>query len=327
MQATRFTFALVCLLGTLATQTVAVNATGALTCVATSTANGTTTQSLPPGSPLPNGTTISTQTMSSATIGLALNVSATVRARYSIAESSFAFHFWTTPPYDNGSSSTACGTVLAVSASQPMSALLRVTWTHSVDGPLNGSTSAAIDIGNDGVREWQANDSSPSPMQTTFVLALGPTPTLIGTQSGTAAYATYPFIGTTSSSQLVLDIEARPPRCTASSYATPCGLSLSMTDAGGGILTFAPTLGNPAPGNPIALALGLQPQATPLPFGSNCMLVVVPLATALSLTGPSPPSWTLDGSAPIGPYTFDVQVLHLDAGQLLGSNGLQVSCQ
>jgi hypothetical protein len=101
----------------------------------------------------------------------------------------------------------------------------------------------------------------------------------------------------------------------------------AVTDTGGGLLQIAPALASSAPGDPVALVLGLQPQSAPLPFGSSCVLSVVPTASLISIVGTGPVSWTLDAHGPIGPFAFDLQVLHLDAGRLFASNALAVSCQ
>jgi hypothetical protein len=37
--------------------------------------------------------------------------------------------------------------------------------------------------------------------------------------------------------------------------------------------------------------------------------------------------WNCDAHGPIGPFVFDAQVLHLDAGQVFASDALQVNCQ
>jgi len=336
MQSLRHASAIAALLASAAAQTVTATATGSISCSATTLAGGATTQSLPPGSPLPNGTSISTQSLSSVSIGVLLNPAPGTAARYSISESSTAFAN-TYPPFSSGSSNTSCQTVLALTANPPAVLRLLCTWTHSAGGPFSGTYgSVAVDIGNDGTADWGPSPYAglPGPnagltAQATFFVLAGATPTLIGTNSQTGAFNIGGGLssGGTWSSQLVIDVSpSPPPRCSATAYSTECGATLTMMDLGAGSMQFTGAI-NFYTGDPALLVLGLQPQTAPLPFSANCSLLVVPFATLYSANG-SP--WLLGPPPPLpGNWTFDVQSLHFHApGSLVfASGGLQIICQ
>jgi hypothetical protein len=264
-------------------------------------------------------------------INLATSPTPTVLAWFAVRESSNAFMGSYYPTNNYGSSSTSCAVVMSVTAPQPMWALLRATWAFSPPVPLFSPTQLTftLDYSNDGVLEFSGNGSASSPQQISRLVLLGPTPTLIGATSSTGCAPNILGLNSTSicSSQWMLEVLPVPARCTAASYGTACGSTLSLTDTGGGMLQIAPALVNSAPGDLIALVFGLQPQNAPLPFGSSCVLSVVPAVALLSTVGTGPVSWTLDAHPPIGPFAFDLQVLHLDAGNLFASNALAVSCQ
>ena len=288
----------------------------------------TVTQSLPPGSPLTNGTSVASG-LSSVSISLATSPSPTVLARFTVTESSNANITVSYP----ASSSTSCAVVMSVATLQPMWAQLRFTWNFSVSvlgtPPWSTVLAFSVDYGNDGIVEFTGNASAPSPQYTGQVVLLGPTPTLIGVNSATGTLPNIfsPYSTSTVSSQWMLEVLPVAARCLPASYGTPCGSTLSLTDTGGGILQIAPTLASSAPGDPVALVFGLQQQITPLPFGSSCVLSVLPAVALISILGTGPVSWTLDAHAPIGSFAFYLQVLHLDAGNLYASNPLAVSCQ
>jgi hypothetical protein len=310
------TFLLCCLSGSLLGQSVTATATGSISATAT-TPNAT--QSLPPGSPLPNGATVSALNLASVLIGIASNPTPSILARYSIAEVSTAI-------YPSGSSTTAA-TVLALTSAAPVQALLRVTWTHNYGSADVGTMSAAIDIGNDGSIEWQEPGSEPSPLDVTFAVTLGPTPTLIRTVSSTASSSLLLYIQSCYS-QLEITVEPQP-RCIASWLSATCGAALGLRDAGSGLMTLTPAIAHNPLNDPVLLVLGTQLQTTTLPFSSPCPLAIAPSADVLAFVGPAPlPSWLLDGTRLIGPFAFYAQVLSLHGGSLLlVSNPLSVSCQ
>jgi hypothetical protein len=328
MKSTLHAFVIAVLLSSASAQTVTATATGFIACSESTTASGTMTQSLPPGSPLPNGTAIATS-LSSVFIGLLLNPAPGTAARYSISESS-SVYVTSYPPFHNDSGATSCQTVLALTANPPT--LLRVlcSWTHSPTALFlpPGTGSVIVDIGNDGTLDWQPDVRSGLTTQATFFVFAGATPALIGTRSNT--YANYFPLGAiaTWSSQLVIDVSpSPPPRCTATSYSTACGAALSMMDLGAGSMQFTGEVLYAGTRSAAMLVLGLQQQTSPLPFSANCFLLVVPFATSYSANG-SP--WLLGPPPPLpGTWTFDVQTVHLGLAlsQLVASNPLQVTCQ
>src|SRR5262245_31528544 len=203
MQSTCCTFAITVLLASAAAQTVTATATGSIACSATTIPGGQTSQFLPAGSPLPNGTAISTS-MSSVSIGLVLNPAPGTAARYTISESSSEFTILT--PSSSGGSNTSCQTVLALTANPPTLLRLLCSWTHSA-APVAGTGWLAVDIGNDGTTDWRASPSPGLTTQATLFVFAGATPTLIGTNSGTVAYNLFPTSSSSTwSSQFVIDV-------------------------------------------------------------------------------------------------------------------------
>ncbi|HLQ37297.1 MAG TPA: hypothetical protein VK348_05835, partial [Planctomycetota bacterium] len=141
------------------------------------TGSAVTSQSVPPGTVLTNGLTLSVGgggaglPHSSMVVSLQQGGSPFLAIRYAISELADA-------GATTATSSTATGqSRLSVTASQTIQAEVRVRWTHVTPPFQTGpTTDMRVDIGDDGSVEFFGLYFDPSPLTGAFPVQLGPTP-------------------------------------------------------------------------------------------------------------------------------------------------------
>lgn len=293
--------------GALPAQGVSPAAVAATDLVVTASAGfGAQTQSIPLGTPLFDGSSVTANVF-----GL---VQATIRVVMPAAPSATLYRLECSATSPGSPTSSFVGdTLLTLTAAQPTAADLMLTCAPSGLGLTSGS----IDVGNDGSREVSTQSGI---LQRNVQVLLGPAPLPVRTSMSGIGLESF-------SAALVLQIGVREILSAGvTSYLAGCGPTITVTPTTTSSMRVA--VASLPPAGIAFVVVGLARANRTLPFG-GCLLGVRtdwPLRVGLDASG----SGVLDITVPhaVRTFTADVQAVGLDfvtgSGVVATSDAIEV---